>query len=49
MVVLAQPTDTLVNVLGKKPQHIHIVIEEIDVDNWGYEGILTCDWRRTQD
>jgi 4-oxalocrotonate tautomerase len=27
-------TDTLVRVLGKKPEHTHIVIDEIDPDNF---------------
>ncbi|MEM7761376.1 MAG: 4-oxalocrotonate tautomerase family protein [Cyanobacteria bacterium P01_A01_bin.40] len=26
-------TDSLVNVLGKKPEHIHIVIQEIEEQN----------------
>jgi 4-oxalocrotonate tautomerase len=41
-------TETLVNVLGKSPEHIHIVIDEIDDDNWGYSGMLTSDWRKQQ-
>lgn len=37
-------TAALVDVLGKKPEHIHIVLQEIDVDDWGYAGQLTSDW-----
>lgn len=37
-------TAALVDVLGKKPEHIHIVIQEIDADDWGYAGQLTSDW-----
>jgi 4-oxalocrotonate tautomerase len=37
-------TQTLVNVLGKKPEYIHIVIQEIDTDDWGYAGMLTTDF-----
>jgi 4-oxalocrotonate tautomerase len=39
-------TASLVNHLGKNPEHIHIVIEEIDDENWGYAGMLTDDYRR---
>lgn len=41
-------TETLSDVLGKKPEHTHIVIEEIEEENWGYEGMLTDDWKRKQ-
>lgn len=44
--VVREFTDTLVRVLNKKPEHIHIVIEEIDEENWGFCGILTDDYRR---
>ena len=46
--VVKQMTQTLVNVLHKKPEHIHIVIQEIDDDDWGFEGMLTSDWRKNQ-
>lgn len=39
-------TDSLVRELGKKPEHIHIVIQEIDDENWGFEGLLTDDWKK---
>ena len=41
--VVEQITKTLVDVLDKKPEHIHIVIDEIDQDNWGFNGALTSD------
>ncbi len=31
-------TDLLVKVLDKDPQSTHIVIDEIDPDNWGFGG-----------
>jgi 4-oxalocrotonate tautomerase len=31
-------TDLITNVLNKDPQLTHIVIQEIDLDNWGYAG-----------
>jgi 4-oxalocrotonate tautomerase len=39
-------TATLVSTLGKKPEHIHIVIDEVEPENWGYAGMLTTDYRR---
>jgi len=39
-------TESLVRVLGKKPEHTHIVIEEVDTDNWGFAGMLTTDYRK---
>ena len=44
--IVEEITQTLVSVLGKNPEHIHIVIDEIDEENWGYAGMLTSDYRR---
>ena len=44
--IVEQITQTLVSVLGKKPEHIHIVIDEIEPENWGYAGMLTSEFRR---
>ncbi len=41
-------TQALVRVLGKKPEHTHIVIQEISEDSWGYSGLLTDEWKRRQ-
>jgi 4-oxalocrotonate tautomerase len=38
-------TDSLVRNLGKRPEHIHIVIQEIADENWGFSGMLTDEWR----
>ena len=46
--IVKEFTDTLTNVLGKKPEHIHIVIQSIDEDDWGFEGLLTTDWKKRQ-
>lgn len=45
--VIAEITETLQRVLGKPPELTHIVIEEIDTDNWGYKGITTTEFRKT--
>jgi 4-oxalocrotonate tautomerase len=31
-------TDLITNILNKDPHLTHIVIQEIDLDNWGYAG-----------
>jgi 4-oxalocrotonate tautomerase len=36
-------TDTLVRVLGKNPQNTHIVIQEIEREDWGHAGELVAD------
>ena len=36
--VIAEFTETLQRVLGKDPQATHIVISEVDTDNWGWAG-----------
>lgn len=41
-------TDSLVRVLGKKPEYTHVVIQEIDDENWGFSGLLTDEWKRQQ-
>ena len=32
-------TRSLVERLGKRPEHIHIVLQEVAEENWGFEGI----------
>lgn len=44
--IVEEMTQTLVTVLDKKPEHIHIVIDEIDEENWGYAGMLTTEYRK---
>jgi len=41
-------TNSLVRVLAKKPEHIHIVIQDIKEENWGYDGMLTDEWKAKQ-
>lgn len=40
-------TDSLVRELNKKPEHIHIVIQEIAEEDWGFSGMLTDDWKKS--
>ena len=44
--IVREITDTLVRTLGKKPEHTHIVLQEIEEENWGFAGMLTDEWRR---
>ena len=37
-------TDCLVRVLGKRPEHTHVVIQEIADEDWGFSGMLTDEW-----
>ena len=41
-------TDSLVRELGKRPEHIHIVIQEIEEADWGFAGLLTDEWKKQQ-
>lgn len=46
--MVAEITQTLQRVLGKRPEHTHVVIDEIDPENWGFAGVLTTEYRRQQ-
>ncbi len=41
-------TQSLVRILAKKPEHIHIVIQEINEEDWGFSGLLTDEWKKQQ-
>lgn len=44
--VIAEFTETLERVLNKPPEWTHIVIEEIDTDDWGLAGLTTTEYRK---
>lgn len=46
--IVAEITRTLQSVLGKRPEHTHVIIDEIDPENWGFAGVLTTEWRQQQ-
>ncbi|MBY0341496.1 MAG: 4-oxalocrotonate tautomerase family protein [Rhodocyclaceae bacterium] len=46
--IVAEFTATLASVPGKKPEHTHIVIQEIAAEGWGHAGLLTDDWKQHQ-
>ena len=41
-------TASLVKNLGKESEHIHIVLQEISEEDWGYAGMLTDEWKEEQ-
>ncbi len=41
-------TDTLVRVLDKNPATTHIVVDEVADENWGFDGVLTTEYRKRQ-
>ena len=46
--IVQDVTQSLSSVLGKKPEYTHIVIQEIEEENWGFSGMLTDDWKSQQ-
>lgn len=46
--IVKDVTNSLVRVLDKHPEHIHIVIQEIAEEDWGFAGQLTDDWKKAQ-
>lgn len=38
--LVADVTRSLVRHLGKKPENVFVVIDEVSTDNWGAAGIL---------
>jgi len=44
--LIADVTESLVRHLGKRPEHIHVVIQEIAEEDWGFEGLPTDEWKR---
>jgi 4-oxalocrotonate tautomerase len=44
--IVREITDTLARVLGKRPEHTHVIIDEVDRENWGFAGMLTTEYRK---
>lgn len=38
-------TELLVNVLGKNPATTHVIIDEVEIDNWGIGGLPVTQYR----
>lgn len=47
--VIRRMTDVLVEELGRNPEYVFVVIDEVDTDNWGRKGMTLTDlWTQTQ-
>ncbi|MEQ1771308.1 MAG: 4-oxalocrotonate tautomerase family protein [Devosia sp.] len=47
--VIRGMTDVLVKELGRNPEYVFVVIDEIDTDNWGRKGLsLTELWQQAK-
>ncbi len=44
--LVKEVTASLTRILGKKPEHTHIVIQEVSEEDWGFSGLLTDDWKK---
>ena len=42
-------TESLKRVLGKKPEHTHVVIQDIPEESWGFAGLLTDEWKKKKE
>ncbi len=43
--IIAGITQRLVDVLDKNPATTHVVIDEVDLDNWGIDGVPVAELR----
>ena len=46
--LIAGVTDLMVRVLDKNPATTHVVITEVELDNWGVGGLPVPEFRRQQ-
>lgn len=44
--LIAGTTELLARVLGKDPQTTHVVIDEVEPENWGVAGLPVPEYRR---
>jgi 4-oxalocrotonate tautomerase len=44
--LIAGVTQLLQRVLDKNPATTHVVIDEVDLDNWGLAGVAVSEYRR---
>ena len=47
--IIEDLTQTLQRVLSKRPEHTHIIIDEVEPENWGFAGMLTTEYRKQQE
>ena len=46
--LIAGATELMVRVLDKDPATTFVVIDEVDLGNWGVGGLPVVEWRREQ-
>ncbi|CAN7743480.1 MULTISPECIES: 4-oxalocrotonate tautomerase family protein [unclassified Ensifer] len=47
--VIRRMTEVLVEELGRNPEYVFVVIDEIDTDNWGRKGVMLTDlWQQAK-
>lgn len=46
--VIKRITQVMVDVLGKDPDTTFVVIDEVELDNWGVGGMTAPQWRARQ-
>ncbi len=46
--LIRETTAMLARVLNKDPQTTHVVIDEIDTDNWGFGGESVTNYRQRE-
>ncbi|SDG37229.1 tautomerase family protein [Pelagibacterium luteolum] len=47
--VIRRMTDVLVEELGRNPEYIFVIIDEVDTDNWGRKGVSLTDlWQQPE-
>ncbi|KQU88548.1 tautomerase [Ensifer sp. T173] len=47
--VIRRMTEVLVEELGRNPEYVFVVIDEIDTDNWGRKGVTLTDlWQQAK-
>ncbi|QRM55267.1 4-oxalocrotonate tautomerase family protein [Sinorhizobium sp. BG8] len=45
--VIRRMTEVLVEELGRNPEYVFVVIDEVDTDNWGRKGLSLTDlWQQ---
>ena len=46
--VIRRMTEVMVEELGRNPEYVFVVIDEVDTDNWGRKGLsLTELWQQS--
>lgn len=47
--IVKEITETLQRVLNKNPATTHVIIDEVEMENWGFGGMLTSEYIKQQE